>query len=1133
VQPLIAYADHKKYQGISEPGFRDHTYDWRAAPGSPENTKSIQDHYTVSPLAAALERVYTSEAHLVSYVLHRDGEPLAHQPRLNKSSLDWLTSQGYDIRINTLFVDVDNPGHADNTELTIQTWASRIRSLLPGYGFYITPRGVRLIVLLDAWVDPERAEEMLETVFRHLEAVGIAPAEESRKCRDWTRHMKLPHYRSEKHHTQYISPIVEIDRLTAQHIEPTPIARRRTHRAARRDVASFTTSLPLGWTTRVERLAELLRCRYEGRRNDISLALAGALLGCQVVPETVPAIIAAVVTRAGWNDPRLHEANAVLTVGKWQDRQTITGLRFLQHIAPDVAQAVEAIGSATAEERAREENGRPAPSTLPVDVALEQIKSEIRNAYGLVVLRAQCGLGKSHTAREVAAERASVKPDAKRAPQQSRTGFSVPDHKLAQQHVDRLRADGVPVRRVFGVLSVVDADGKPVCHYAKQAKHIAGGQSIPRVFCEGNGRAPCDYRETCPAYGGVEGPEAARIVVGTHALLGQIDAEIGSTGLLVIDEPPDLLHTETFELGDLDTAITSLGMFAARYARAMAPALHVIRNWVVSTPDLAAMENNFARALSSRPPENVAAVALAEVDTDDPREAATLAFPEDQDPRIGFAPPLELSHLLRAREDEDIARQVGRASRVLRYIWNACQPGRVFSTRVEEYPAKLSADGSEIPAARVLFVTGPRTELSDALTSKHQHPVVVLDANADLHVPVYQRVVYAHETQQRPPKDIDALAPRFRYREFYAADGAPVERCMVMWGASRKAWFPDRRLTAESGALAALERTVRWTLERPELAQQVCIVTFKLLATALRAALGEPDAAERWHRPAPTGHGQPPEALPPLVERLRAILAALPGSVSVAHYGAIRGLDTWKSADALITLGDPVPELGGLRHDVAFIGLPDPDDRAHRMARAELEQAHGRLRTVHRRAPARALHIGRVLPGGWHGAEIRGRSRSEDWAKGGEMGKEHGIKGAKYGIKGAAYGILGKEHGVKGAQYGHLGAEFGHLGAEAGRLAEQPNRNRGDMTPGEVQVLVSMLGGNREACEALGISLSTLMRYKRGDRAIPQDLADRLRTCTSVPCSDPPAGGVSDGDIFSSDTPRSRGSEHATEDAAE
>lgn len=1102
VTPLVAYAADKYSPGIESPGFSGHTYDWRDEPNTPNNTARVQDGYTVAPLTEACARVYKTGAHLVPYIVFRDGAPLAHQPRVNKGGYAWLLEQGYEVRLNTLLVDIDNPGHQEHGPLAVELWTRRLREELPGFGFYVTSGGVRLVVALAEWTQPETAEEMLETLLCDLEAKGFKP---DRKCRDWTRHYRLPHVYREDKRIHYRSPAVEVDNLVPQTIAPTPIVRRRSARGPKQHLAPFALRAPIGWASRIERLAELLRGRYQGDRHAVSLALAGALLSVRVQPEIVPAIVAEATLRAGWNDPRLHESNAAGTVSKWADRQQVTGLPFLQRVARDVADAVEVIGGATAEERARQENDAPPPPTLPCDVALQQMAQEIRNAYGLVVLRAQCGLGKSHTAREVAAERATKpsKPDAKRAPNGSRTGFSVPNHELALQHSERLRADGVPVRRVFGVLSMKDPDGKPICRYANTASLVAGGQSIPRVFCEGNGRAPCEYRNECPAYGGIEGPEDARVVVGTHALLSQIDAEVGKSGLLIIDEPPDLLHTESFTLGDIDATIAALGRFSHRYARAMAPALCVIRAWVATTIDIAEIENNFKSAFEGKVPADVAVTALGEVGTDDPWQAATLAFPEDHDPRIGYAPPLDLPHLLATRHDEDVARQVGRASKLLRTVWNACQPNRAYSTRVEEYT-------NDVETTRVLMVTGARTEIVDALTSKHQHPVVVLDANADLHRPVYQRIVYVHEVQDKPPKDIDAMAPRFRYREFYAADGAPIERAMVMWGASRKAWFPGRQLTVESGAVSAIERAVRWALERPEQATNVCIVTFKLLATAIRAALGQPGAEQEWHK-----QKQPPETLAPLAERIRKTLKRLPGAVDVAHYGAVRGLDRWMHADCLITLGDPVPELGSLRHDAAFIGLPDADERAHGVTRGELEQAHGRLRTVHRRTPARSLHVGRVLPGGWHGAKIMGRSRAEDWARGGEMGKAFGVLGAAHGVKGAQFGVLGAEHGIKGKDFGPLGAAAGTKGAAAGAAIAETRRNQSDMVAGEVQVLVSMIGGNAAATELLGVSVPALMRYKKGDRAIPQDLADRLRERATVRLSGPPLGPVSRENISS------------------
>jgi hypothetical protein len=94
----------------------------------------------------------------------------------------------------------------------------------------------------------------------------------------------------------------------------------------------------------------------------------------------------------------------------------------------------------------------------------------------------------------------------------------------------------------------------------------------------------------------------------------------------------------------------------------------------------------------------------------------------------------------------------------------------------------------------------------------------------------------------------------------------------------------------------------------------------------------------------------------------------------MGHYGAIKGLNNMADMDCLATLGDPWPNVGQVSHDMAYLEmLGGSDERIEALCRAELEQAHGRLRTVHRKRPGRALHIGKVLPegSGWYGPDIK------------------------------------------------------------------------------------------------------------------------------------------------------------------
>jgi DNA-binding XRE family transcriptional regulator len=144
--------------------------------------------------------------------------------------------------------------------------------------------------------------------------------------------------------------------------------------------------------------------------------------------------------------------------------------------------------------------------------------------------------------------------------------------------------------------------------------------------------------------------------------------------------------------------------------------------------------------------------------------------------------------------------------------------------------------------------------------------------------------------------------------------------------------------------------------------------------------------------------------------------------------------------DATITLIDPRPNLGDEMIKAEYLGL-DIDGRLDALASAELEQAHGRLRTIHRQRAGRQLHVGGVVPSGWRDVEVRvlpgGRPRN-----GG-----------------------------------------GTMGGPAMRDA----RERAGM-------------GVRDLARFLRVSPSTVTRYESGERAIPTDVADAVLTLTqSVP----------------------------------
>src|SRR5258705_2621517 len=112
---LVAVGPHPRVRGVKLPGDQDFTYDWLAEPGSPENTRKIVPRFEVLSLRTALARCWPVDAHLVTYVLYRDGVPLERQPRITKASLPWIREQGFTVLHHSFLPDLGNPAHEKAT----------------------------------------------------------------------------------------------------------------------------------------------------------------------------------------------------------------------------------------------------------------------------------------------------------------------------------------------------------------------------------------------------------------------------------------------------------------------------------------------------------------------------------------------------------------------------------------------------------------------------------------------------------------------------------------------------------------------------------------------------------------------------------------------------------------------------------------------------------------------------------------------------------------------------------------------------------------------------------------------------------------------------------------------------------
>lgn len=960
----IGVAPDKFAPGLQEPGHphkgAPSTYDWREPAGSPMNLRRVPAAYRVDDLEDALRATYATDAHLVTYVVREGGAPLLRQPRVTKDGLAWLRSQGFEVSTSVLVADVDLPGHASwPSDEAARAECERVRALLVTAGVYATAHGYRVAQPIDRGLPVELVEPTLRGWFHELEARGLRP---DWPCIDWTRHFRLPHVRRKGR--PYRSPAVLLDSMTPI-APPEPVglpapAAKPARRATRRpQVSKFSDAAPAVYDALVDALVPAVRS-VESEWHTLFMSLAGALCARRIPPEHVPAICAAVSRAAGDSRTEDRVTSARTTVERWTLGRSVSGARDLP---PAVARALDdATDKAAARVRAQvREEAAPVRPVAEVTVGL--VNAIRRAPDGLTVIQAQCGLGKTTAARAVARERAAKQHatpgEHTRAPQNSKTAISVPTTALAQQEVAKLRAEGARVRRVFGPLSVVDDFGIPVCRFHDQARALAkGGQSVPWELCAGRKKNPCPHRDTCSAADGAEGPDDARITVGPHGLLDALNGWAGRTGLLVVDEPPPALETVVLTVRELEATERALRYFEARYSAAMAPAVRAVALWTqLGAPD---DPGPIARAFELGIDNDLEAKAFDATGATSVIEAARGAFPADHEGST--APPIEAQYVWVARTSLAFAKQIGDASKVLRALWRACtgEEGQVVA-RIEARPATETK-----PETRRLLVTWSHEPLKRAIG--REGSCVVTDANADVHAAVYAKIV-----GYDPP-----------LHRFAAADGAPIQRTLLRTrGATRTSWLDDGQLVVGPSLVRAVRGLVDWVLERPE-TRRIGIVAWKVLEFALRAALGE-DVADDWGE-----LKQRPEELPPIRAELAPILARLPERPTLGHFGALRGLDGWRDFDAVITLGDPWPNLGDVQHEVDFLGLEDWEARAEELCRAELEQALGRLRTVHRAKPGRLLHVGAVLPGGWGEdvemrAEPEGRPRGESACSAGEL----------------------------------------------------------------------------------------------------------------------------------------------------
>jgi len=764
--------------------------------------------------------------------------------------------------------------------------------------------------------------------------------------------------------------------------------------------------LPKHYDILVDVVARAVHEKVSAGYHHMYLFLSGMLCFERIPYEFIPAIIKRIATKAEqlwrktnpadsrtWVDE--HERSAIDTCLRHASGARVGGYGKLASEYPGIVDAV------------KRGLGRSAFQQATTQAPIEDGRKDMLNRIlalatvdGTALIKSGCGVGKTHAAEITATIRANSGLIGMRAPPGSKTVISVDKNRLAKQVVQHLVARGAMWKRYRSPLSVIDEGGNPVCKFYGAGKLLqAGGHSVHYELCEGRGQKPCEYKSKSKAYGQFEGDEDARIVVGNHWLIKPMMRSVGATGFTIIDEPQQLLETVEITPREILAVFETEYAYVRRYFDCMKAAILAFSRWM----ERAKLNEEYHHIPIAESMMTVLAEGGLLVTEDELRvscAAAMVTCDRDRSPgelildcvrqalledHKGTTPLTKKSEMLRARSNEGLAAQIGMASKVMKVLYEA------VVERIDEDPRSLKQtvrieevyNQKTRETYRIAKITGARKQIVEALREPGPH--VLLDANAELHLPVLKRVMFQRQTvtigdsvyeQDRP-----FLPPLYPIQ---AGDRCRVDRYMApLPYSSRAGWMVGGKLLPKYVA-AAVERALLYVsrpdvcdfLEKEPKDRSLCIISFKRVAAALRATRN-PESEKilrAWHE-----MGGTDEQLAAFRAELGPMLKRWTGEMIFGHYFGLRGMNDAERADTFVTLGDPWPSIGEARNEVAFLNsyhddpfegpgvattLMDAEERSLALCQAEAEQAHGRARAPERSTPCLALHVGRVRPGG-------------------------------------------------------------------------------------------------------------------------------------------------------------------------
>lgn len=835
--------------------------------------------------------------------------------------------------------------------------------------------------------------------------------------------------------------------------------------------------------------------RHTGRHG-VHLALAGACYDRGVPLERGPELARAICAASGETDDRPQVWQT--TADRVRAGQTVTGYGHLATHWPDLAALIDTAlpsgGGARAVRDELDERG------TPDDILASEASSTIRMVLtsrvpGPSLLRVTEGAGKTRTAVDVLRERALAAGGMESIPSAMKSLYVAPTHRVAAEVADALRG----VRGVY-LRSVLAAGG---CAYHVPLARVTAARHAVQTWCEGWGMGykgapkPCDKLKGCPARAGavvqLGGDGSPAVVVTVHSLLQQGLNEVGDNALVIIDEDPDAVEALTLTREDQETAASAETEFAMS-ERFRGPVLRALAAGLErgDLPMKNPLAEVFARGCDVLRDDaawkaDVEREYGAEVSQDAILQtfAWKVVWTEFKDTkettwrrRGAWAPrPSKRAHgaVIAGTSSERFTAASLTHATVARLVAGVVQAkaphGAEHSERAVAAVEVAPGDGSH----RVLRAVIASPAVAAAL---HRYgPTVLLDATANATV-------------------INALAQgNVPVANVRVRDGAPILRRLLYWsGASRK------HVLGNSGDVRwadGLERYLRAALAQviERGAKQVGLFTWKPLADVLRAGTN------------PTARA--------LLDELVAAGVAL----TVGHYGDARSRNDWADCDALVSLGDPKPNVGASRAIAAVLGLSEQHDEVYRRATAaELSQVAGRLRAPWRKAPALHVHVGTIAPASWDSrAEVlelpKGVMTEVNPAAVTEAVHVYGSRRVAAAAVGASVATMRRKSPNARNAY----PEGCHTPAHVTPSENIQMAVREPVCdtlktqcfsvpkpPVDDAALIDRLGGAPAVATLLGVGRATVYHWRSGARPMPDDARQRLMAALATPVAPEP-----------------------------